>query len=304
MHEPVELKSLVYDNTSGAREIAQRSLLLLQKTAMSSANVTPAALLDELAEVSMRVLRSKPEMAPVFQALNRFLLDAEAEEAQASDVDHIGSLKEALRQTAGHAQGLMKNGGVILTHSRSSSVLEALKLAKTRGQLFDVIVTESRPMLEGRTLARELAEDQIPVRFVVDALAATAVRGCDRVLVGADAVTQTDFINKAGTHALALAAKDAGVPINLLADTGKAWVKKLDPNLGLLQGRTRDPKEVWDHPPLGIEVLNLYFDLTPLPLVESLACEHGIVSPTDFWGRVKNQGYARRLRDAFADELV
>lgn len=316
MHGPVELKSLVYDNTSGAREIAQRALSFLQRSAMTSTASSPSALLDELADAASKVLRSKPEMAQVFQTLNRFLLDAEGAEAGATDVgafrialvnllaEHAQHQTRQLEKTIEHAQGLLRNGGVVLTHSRSTTVLAALKRAKSEGKLFDVIVAESRPMLEGRQTARELGDEQIPVRFVVDALVGTAVQGCDRVLLGADSITRDGVVNKIGSRLVALAARDAGVPVTVLAETGKAWVKKMDPNLSLLQGRMRDPKEVWDRPPYGVEVVNLYFDFTPFSLVESVVCEEGALAPVEYWNHVRTRGYSQRLQTAFHDELV
>lgn len=316
MHEPVELKGLVYDNTSGAREIAQRALQFLQRTATASAQAAPASLLDELVDVGVKIVRSKPEMAQVLQALNRFVLDAEALEAGPANLgefrialvnllsEHLARLQRQLEQTARNAQDLLKNGTVVLTHSRSSSVLQALRMAKQEGKLIDVVLTESRPLLEGRQLARELAEDQIPVRLVVDTVAGTAVPGCDRVLLGADSVTQGGVVNKSGSSLIALAAREAGVPVNVLAETGKTWVKKVDPSLGLLRGRLRDPKEVWEHPPLGVEVVNLYFDLVPHALIESLVCEDGRFPPAEFWAHVSHRGYARRLAAEFQEELV
>jgi translation initiation factor 2B subunit (eIF-2B alpha/beta/delta family) len=43
----------------------------------------------------------------------------------------------------------------------------------------------------------------------------------DLVLVGADAVTPEAVVNKAGTRLLALAARAAGVPVCVAADSGK-----------------------------------------------------------------------------------
>ena len=43
----------------------------------------------------------------------------------------------------------------------------------------------------------------------------------DLVLVGADAVTPQAAVNKAGTRLLALAARAAGVPMCVAADSGK-----------------------------------------------------------------------------------
>lgn len=47
------------------------------------------------------------------------------------------------------------------------------------------------------------------------------MREADVVLVGADAVTASAAVNKAGTYLLALAAAAAGVPMWAVADSGK-----------------------------------------------------------------------------------
>jgi len=311
-----ELKALVYDNVSGAREIAERSLGLIQRAATTSTATEAGGLVDELSGLAVKVIRSKPEMPQVFQALNRFLLAAEAREAESSELGpfrvHLLSLvqeqTQALHQTvdriAENASPLLANGAVLVTHSRSSTVLAALRRAKREGRLFDVVAAEARPNLEGRTLARELSEDQIPVRLVVDALLATAVEGADRVVVGADAITSHAIVNKVGTKLLALAARDANVPVTVLAESSKAWVKRLDPALGLLTSRPREPKEVWEGAPRGIEVVNLYFEAVPLELVHDVVDEDGTHKAADYWDRARSRGYARRFREAFGDELA
>lgn len=311
-----ELKALIYDNVSGAREIAERGLGLLQRAATASTVTEPAALVDELSGLAVKVVRSKPEMPQVFQAFNRFLLAAEAQEKQATELgpfrlaalsllqDQVQALRASLDRIADHVEPLVPNGAVLVTHSRSTTVLAALRRAKKAGRLFDVVVPESRPNLEGRTLARELSEDQIPVRLVVDALAAAAVEGADRVIVGADALISKAIVNKVGTKLLALAAREAKVPVTVLAESTKAWVKRLDPALGLLTSRPREPKEVWENAPYGIEVVNLYFEPVPLELVTEIVDEDGVHRPTDYWDHVRSRGYARRFAEAFGDELA
>src|SRR5688500_7419430 len=269
MQEP-ELKTVIYDNTSGAREIAVKSLQVLQRIATQSVAATAPALLDELGDAAVKVVRSKPEMGIVFASLNRFLLECETFET-APDVgelriEAVARLQEQVRrmdadlaQAAAHAASIVQNGDVVVTYSRSSTVLAALKRAKEEGKTFDVVTSESRPNLEGRTIARELSEAQVPVRFVVDALLGTVVEGADRVMVGADAITPRTFVNKVGTRLLVMAAKARGVPVHVVADSRKAWLKRTDPMVSLLSGKLRDPKEVWDQPPYGVEIVNLYF---------------------------------------------
>lgn len=316
MMEPPELKTLVHDNASGAREIAQRSLGLLQRATTASRATEPAALLDDLCDLAVKVVRAKPEMAPVFHTLNSFFQQAETQEATTTELGefrmglltllqaNLDAAPLSLERVATHARPLIASGSVLLTHSRSSTVLEALRGAKRKGALFDLVVPESRPNLEGRTLARELAEDQIPVRLVIDALAATAAQGADRILLGADAVTHDALINKVGSTLVALAAREAGIPVTVLCESSKAWTRKNNPQLGLLTGHHRDPKEVWDAAPYGVEVVNLYFERTPLSLVGQIVDEHGVHTPQQWWEGVRARGYARRFQQAFAGELL
>lgn len=315
MQEPLELKSVIYDNTSGAREIALKALQLLQRLATQSTAATAPELLDELADACVKILRSKPEMGVVFSCLNRFLRESEEFEtspdvgelriqAVARLQDHVRRMASELERAAEHAAALIQNGDVVLTYSRSSTVLAGLRRAKNQGKTFDVVTAESRPNLEGRTIARELAEEQIPVRFLVDAMVGTAVEGADRVLVGADAITTKTFVNKVGTRLLVLAAKARGIPVHIVADTGKAWLKRTDPTVSVLGGTTRDPKEVWDQPPYGVEIVNLYFEETPLDWCAGIVCEEGNRSASEFWSGIRATGYARRIQRAFGDELL
>lgn len=315
MQEPVELKGLIYDNTSGAREIAVRSLQFLQRLATQSSAERPGELRRELGDACVQIARSKPEMAVVFACLNRFLLGAENLNASLDvgefRIQAVARLQDAVRRldadiaaAAEHAAALIQNGDVVLAYSRSSSVLAALRAAKASGKLFDVVTTEARPNLEGRALAQELAELQIPVRLLVDALVGTAVEGADHVFVGADAVTARGVVNKAGTRLLALAAREHRVPLHVVADTSKAWLKRGAPTTGVLSGRLHDPKEVWDAPPHGAEVVNLYFDETPIELCTDLVCEHGALDAAGFWERVRADGISERFREEFGDELA
>lgn len=314
MHGAPDLKSLIYDTTSGAREIAQQALQLLQRVATQSTATTAEGLLDEVADQGLKVVRGHPEMAPVFGSLNRFLLEAERlsefdiGEARIQTLALLQAqqrrLDESVARSAEHCAALIQNGDVVLTYSRSSTVLASLRKAHEQGKLFDVVVAESRPTLEGRTLAKELSELQVPVRFLVDALLATAADGADRILVGADALTPTHVLNKAGTRLLALAARDRAVPLHVVADTGKAWLRKSDPTVALLSGKVRDPREVWDGAPYGVEVVNLYFELTPLDLFATIVCEEGSLAPPAFWEQARAPGHAARIRQALGDDLL
>ncbi len=316
MAEPAELKALVHDHQSGAREIGQRLLEILQRQAAQSKAESPTSLVEELFDTAVKAIRSKPEMAVVFNLVDRVFAAIERREDAADDVGAIRMealavfseeadaqqrrLEDAARRTADR----IENGHVVVTHSRSSTVLRAFELARDDEKLFDVILLESRPLLEGRMLAEELARKQIPVRLLVDAAVRTAVEGADRVLVGSDAVTKEGVVNKVGTRALAVCARDADVPVDVVTETTKAWRRAADPQLGLKTARTRQPQEVWDRPPTGVDVVNLTFDLTPKTLVDALLHDEAAEPFDAFWDRVTASGYARRVDQVFSDELV
>lgn len=316
MTEPAELKALVHDHQSGAREIGQRLLEILQRQATQSKADSPTTLAEELFDTAVKVVRSKPEMAVVFNLVDRVFRTLEEKEDAADDVGTLrmetlailsnesDAQQRRLESAARRAADRIQNGDVVVTHSRSSTVLRAFEMARDDEKLFDVILLESRPLLEGRTLAEELARKQIPVRLLVDAAVRTAVEGADRVVVGADAVTASGLVNKVGTHPLAVCARDAGVPVDAVAETTKAWRRASDPELGLRTAKTREPREVWDRPPTGVDVVNLTFDLTPKALLGDLVHEEAAEPFDAFWDRVTSTGYSRRVGQVFSDELA
>jgi translation initiation factor 2B subunit (eIF-2B alpha/beta/delta family) len=315
MPEPPELKAIVHDHQSGAREIAQRLLRLLQRQATQSQAEAPTALMEDRFDTGGKVVRAHPEMAVLFNTVDAVFRRLEEQE----DVSDVGafrmeavallgeqerSLERSLVAAAEEAARRIDNGHVVATYSRSSTVERALMTAKAAGRLFDVVATESRPLLEGRTLAKVLAEQQVPVRVMVDAALGDAVANADLIMVGADAITQDGFVNKVGTRLVAMAAREAGVPVYVVAEAAKAWRRKAEPPTGVGPGGGRDPKEVWDRPPHGVDVVNVTYDRTPSRLATAVVSEHGAETFDGFWGRIGKGGYARRVRQTFSDELV
>src|SRR5262249_5189575 len=135
--------------------------------------------------------------------------------------DFLAGAEAATLKISKHASDLIADGAIVLTHSRSSNVLSSLLESKRRAVSFSVVATESRPLLEGRTLAEQLASSGVPVTLIADAAAAASLAGVRLVLVGADRVTPSDVANKIGTRMIALAARDQNIPIYALCDRTK-----------------------------------------------------------------------------------
>jgi len=148
------------------------------------------------------------------------------------------------------------------------------------------VCTESRPSYEGRTVAATLAQEGIRTTLITDSAAAHFMGRVNLVMVGADSVSRDGLVNKMGTYAIALAARDQGVPLYALCGTEKL----LPIDYPYFRIAPQDPQEVWPEHPQGVEVLNLYFDVTPLRYVSGVVTEQGVLTPgelQDIVGQLK-----------------
>ncbi|HYO85031.1 MAG TPA: S-methyl-5-thioribose-1-phosphate isomerase [Dermatophilaceae bacterium] len=163
----------------------------------------------------------------------------------------------------------------------------ALGVAQTlyeQGDLSEVLVLETRPLLQGaRLTAWELARMGARHRVLVDSAGPSvlALGYVDIVLVGADRIAANgDVANKVGTYALALGAQRAGVPFVVVAPE-----TTLDPDTASgadIVIEDRDGREVVTLAgrricPAGTQALNPAFDVTPADLVTAVVTEQRVV---------------------------
>ncbi len=169
---------------------------------------------------------------------------------------------------------------VVMTHCHSSLVNSILKKVKKQGKKISVVVSETRPLYQGRLTAKELSKAGIKVKFIVDSAMRSFVNDVDLCLVGADVLTADAFIvNKIGTSMLALAANEARTPFAVASE-----LFKYDPETtkGLLEPiEKRKPSEVWRTNAKNVEVLNPAFDFTPAKYVNFIITEKGIINAFD-----------------------
>ncbi|WP_084466985.1 S-methyl-5-thioribose-1-phosphate isomerase [Nocardia arthritidis] len=171
-----------------------------------------------------------------------------------------------------------------LATSAFGTAIGTLRVLSERGAIEQVLVDETRPLLQGARLTTwELAEAGIPHRLTIDSAAAWAMATgqVDCVLVGADRVTANgDVANKIGTYGLALAARHHGIPFVVVAPESTR-------DLSMATGREivveeRAATEVTGFggtatAPEHTEVFNPAFDVTPAELVTAVVTEHGVV---------------------------
>ncbi|MEU7139993.1 S-methyl-5-thioribose-1-phosphate isomerase [Nocardia sp. NPDC046473] len=171
-----------------------------------------------------------------------------------------------------------------LATSAFGTAIGTLRVLSDRGAIENVLVDETRPLLQGARLTTwELAEAGIPHRLTIDSAAAWAMATgqVDCVLVGADRVTANgDVANKIGTYSLALAARHHGIPFIVVAPESTR-----DPHMATgrdIVVEERAAAEVIGFggvatAPEGTEVFNPAFDVTPGELVTAVVTELGVV---------------------------
>lgn len=147
-----------------------------------------------------------------------------------------------------------------------------------RGSLGGVIASETRPLLQGaRLTAWELAQAGVPFRVAVDSAGSWLMaRGeVDAVILGADRICANgDVINKIGTYAHALGAREAGIPFVVVAP--ESTVDDDTPSGELVPIEDRPGDEI----AADVPAVNPAFDITPHRLVTAIVTDRRVLRPT------------------------
>jgi len=200
----------------------------------------------------------------------------------------LASADEALSL---HLRRAFEGATTIYTYSASSTIAASIVAHFEAGQWFTVAVSESRPGGEGTALACSLAGRGVRVTLGTEAWLWGALEEGGVLVVGADALLSTAWVNKIGTAALAARARESGVPVVVAADTSK-W---LPPALATLpRSYERDPGEIFAGGPPSLEIRNPYFEELPYGALDHLVTERGPTRPRDL--RVGEIPVARALR--------
>jgi len=221
-------------------------------------------------------------VAPVREALIREALGMQEEDVRAN------------RAMGRFGQALLSGNARILTHCNAGSLATAgygtalgvIRAAVEAGKQVQVFADETRPFLQGsRLTAWELQKDHIPVTVITDNMAGHFMQKgeIDCVIVGADRIAANgDVANKIGTYSVAVLAREHGLPFYVAAP-----ISTLDlsiPDGSHIPIEHRDPNEVRSFQgvavtPLGANVANPAFDVTPNRYVSAIITDRGVARP-------------------------
>jgi len=219
--------------------------------------------------VACELVRARPAMGAIAGALGRVIAAGGRSPEQMAD--EARAVVEARGRAAKTIAVLLSQHiqGVVMTHSASATVREALEHTPPDR----VVCTVSDPGGEGRELAESLREIGLATDIVDDTDAEHAVGTVSLLLIGADTVFRDgSLVNKIGTAGLAKAAKKAGRPVIVACE-----VIKLTP------AEPRDPGEE-------------RFDLTPPEHIDAYVTEEGEFTPGDIGALIDRTPF---LRDGY-----
>ncbi len=201
--------------------------------------------------------------------------------AKKTDVDTaFAYLSNMQKRTVLIGAIIIKNKQNVFTHCHSSTIVDSLKSAKDHKKKFKVFNTETRPLLQGRKTAKELARAKIKVEHYVDSAADEAIKNSDIVLLGADFITKDgDVYNKIGSYAISELAKKHKKPLYIFTNSWKYSNKPL-------KIEKRDPKEIWDTKSENITINNPAFEKIPGQNISKIVCELGALKPKRFLRKV------------------
>lgn len=288
-------REIADDRERGAAELAGLAIDAVAMGAIGLAHYSEESRGARLRDLIRRARGVRPNMAPL---TNWAVVFAEAiadfRLGSASWIEAVTEARTRTRQMRDEVQQKLREAarptlsgyGSILTLSHSSTVLDLLLEAthpNTR-----IIVCESRPAMEGRSTAGQLAARGREVRLVTEAAAALAMEEADAVLIGADSIcADLAAVNKTGSRIAALAAAERERPVFVAADTCK-----IDPHTssGQLDLERGDPGAVWqDRPELCV---NVAFEPVPARLIRGYLTEDGLLPPEELEPEVAR--WARR----------
>jgi ribose 1,5-bisphosphate isomerase len=176
---------------------------------------------------------------------------------------------------------IVKDNSIIFTHCHSSSVIDALIYAKNHGKRFSVLNTETRPLLQGRKTARELAKRGINVVTMVDSAARLEIKRADTMIIGCDAIlSDGSVVNKIGSGMFAEIAHNARKKVYIITDSWKFSPKPV-------KIEERNFAEIWKTHLKHLKIKNPAFEKVDAKYITSIISELGILKPKEFVKEVK-----------------
>ncbi|TKY86550.1 hypothetical protein EX895_004699 [Sporisorium graminicola] len=295
------MADVIRDYTTPRGEMLNRDLLKIVSAQVG--HLVDARAMGTSQGVAVRYLKYE------ISVVSADLTEDEAKEHLLERIDHfvrdrIVYASKIIRTQAGNK---IKDGDVVMTFARSSVVEGTLLAAWQRGVRFEVIVVDTRPLLEGKALLSVLLAAGIPCTYGLISSLSSLMPRADILLLGTSALLANGALySRAGTATCAMMAKEKGIPVIVCCETYKFSERvQLDSFVQNEAGNPRDlllpPSEQalevdgdeeaetqqkrglidateWQASP-NLAVINLLYDVTPPRFISAVASEVGLSGP-------------------------
>ncbi|MBP2030179.1 methylthioribose-1-phosphate isomerase [Methanohalophilus levihalophilus] len=309
---PTEYKVIECDNLASLCE-AIKSLRVRGAPALAAAGAFGIALASKLssAQTMEKLLEDLKGAGKIIKSTRPTAINLEwgmyrviKATSEAYDLDgmHDIALSEAKRiadedveinkRLGKYGASLLKDGDTVMTHCNAGKLacvdwgtaLGVIRSAVQEGKDIKVIACETRPLNQGGRLTTwELMQDNIPVTLIADSMSGHVMRNemVDKVIVGADRITEDAVFNKIGTYNHAIIAREHEIPFFVAAPIstfdfngweGSVKIEQRNPDeLRYFRGQQIAPEDV--------PVYNPAFDATPMEYIDAVITERGIFKP-------------------------
>ncbi|KAL8745147.1 MAG: hypothetical protein Q9190_002679, partial [Brigantiaea leucoxantha] len=198
----------------------------------------------------------------------------------------------------------IQDGDVVLTFAKSSIVQQTLVQAHQQGKKFRVIVIDSRPLFEGKNLARALSNLGLEVHYTLTHALSHVVKDVTKVFLGAHAMMSNGRLySRVGTALVAMMAKEINAPVIVCCESVKFTDRvaldsivnnEIAPPHELIpqpsppppssphspnSTKKISPLEKWQEVP-NLQLLNLMYDVTPAEYIHMVITEYGSLPPS------------------------
>jgi len=240
-----QLKRITNDNTSGSKELLQKLHFVLK---------------EYINEVDSELTESLKKDFDSFQSIKSYLNDLQQAINDSAVKDffesfdkYYGSLYDAVYD---NFKEELKKAKKFLTIYNSNTLFEILKRFADDNKNIEIIISEGRPVNEGRILAEKLSETDIKVTLITEAQIYQYMQNIDTVIIGADKILPGgSVINKVGSNTLAVLAEYFGKHFYVISDNSKR-----SDETGFDESE-KDVSEIWKDKPDNIKVTNKYFEV-------------------------------------------
>ncbi|SJX62366.1 related to GCD2-translation initiation factor eIF2B, 71 kDa (delta) subunit [Sporisorium reilianum f. sp. reilianum] len=294
------MADVIRDYTTPRGEMLNRDLLKIVSAQVG--HLVDARAMGTSQGVAVRYLKYE------ISVVSADLTEDEAKEHLLERIDHfvrdrIVYASKIIRTQAGNK---IKDGDVVMSFARSSVVEGTLLAAWQRGVRFEVIVVDTRPLLEGKALLSVLLAAGIPCTYGLISSLSSLMPRADILLLGTSALLANGALySRAGTATCAMMAKEKGIPVIVCCETYKFSERvQLD---SFVQNEAGNPRDLllptseqsgdadadeegesqrkglidaaeWQASP-NLAVINLLYDVTPPRFISAVASEVGLSGP-------------------------